>query len=114
LILTHTGFPHLHFFSGGLNYSFNDLVWTMLLEFRHQILLFLNSKLLWTLAIKTIMLWKKSESEMKYRLHVVMCRCELPKLRLLNFEASPFIDLRVTSINEDCLVEMISCKVFPL
>ncbi|KAK2453013.1 hypothetical protein P8452_00685 [Trifolium repens] len=37
-------------------------------------------------------------------------RCELPKLRLLNFEASPFIDLRVTSTNEDCLVEMISCK----
>jgi hypothetical protein len=58
------------------------------------------------------MLWKKSESEMKYRLHVVMCRCELPKLRLLNFEASPFIDLRVTSTDEDCLVEMISCKVF--
>ncbi|CAL5206396.1 unnamed protein product [Lathyrus oleraceus] len=37
-------------------------------------------------------------------------RCELPKLRLLNFEASPFIDLRVTSTDEDCLVEMISCK----
>ncbi|PNX62841.1 hypothetical protein L195_g053200, partial [Trifolium pratense] len=47
---------------------------------------------------------------MKYRLHVVMCRCELPKLRLLNFEAAPFIDLRVTSTEEDCLVEMISCK----
>ncbi|XP_004498600.1 uncharacterized protein [Cicer arietinum] len=37
-------------------------------------------------------------------------RCELPKLRLLSFEASPFIDLRVTSTDEDCLVEMISCK----
>ncbi|KAJ1379099.1 hypothetical protein SESBI_47200 [Sesbania bispinosa] len=37
-------------------------------------------------------------------------RCELPKLRFLNFEASPFLDLRVTSTEEDCLVEMISCK----
>ncbi|XP_024636193.1 uncharacterized protein [Medicago truncatula] len=37
-------------------------------------------------------------------------RCELPKLKLLKFEVSPFIDLRVTSTDEDCLVEMISCK----
>ncbi|XP_061364336.1 uncharacterized protein LOC133307793 isoform X2 [Gastrolobium bilobum] len=37
-------------------------------------------------------------------------RCALPKLRFLNFEAAPLLDLRVTSTNEDCLVEMISCK----
>jgi len=56
-------------------------------------------------------MWKKSEIEI---ITYCMCRCELSKLRLLKFEVSPFIDLRVTSTNEDCLVEMISCKVFPL
>ncbi|KAL9331200.1 hypothetical protein ACSQ67_000810 [Phaseolus vulgaris] len=38
-------------------------------------------------------------------------RCELPKLQFLNFEAAPLLDLRVTSTDEDCLVEMLSCKV---
>ena len=42
-----------------------------------------------------------------------MRRCELPKLQFLNFEAVPLLDLRVTSTDEDCLVEMLSCKVFP-
>ncbi|XP_020204932.1 uncharacterized protein LOC109790220 isoform X2 [Cajanus cajan] len=37
-------------------------------------------------------------------------RCELPKLQFLNFEAAPSLDLRVTSTDEDCLVEMLSCK----
>ncbi|XP_040864770.1 uncharacterized protein [Glycine max] len=37
-------------------------------------------------------------------------RCELPKLQFLNFEAAPLLDLRVTSTDEDCLVEMLSCK----
>ncbi|KAG4382660.1 hypothetical protein GLYMA_14G132000v4 [Glycine max] len=40
-------------------------------------------------------------------------RCELPKLQFLNFEAAPLLDLRVTSTDEDCLVEMLSCKVCP-
>ncbi|XP_059459603.1 uncharacterized protein LOC132189098 isoform X2 [Corylus avellana] len=37
-------------------------------------------------------------------------RCSLPKLKLLNFEAAPVLDLRVTQTNEDCTVEMLSCK----
>lgn len=37
-------------------------------------------------------------------------RCALPKLQFLNFEAAPLLDLRVTSTDEDCLVEMLSCK----
>ncbi|KAK4558701.1 hypothetical protein RGQ29_008120 [Quercus rubra] len=37
-------------------------------------------------------------------------RCFLPKVRLLNFEAAPVLDLRVTPTNEDCTVEMLSCK----
>ncbi|CAJ1972170.1 unnamed protein product [Sphenostylis stenocarpa] len=37
-------------------------------------------------------------------------RCELPKLQFLNFEAAPVLDLRVTSTDEDCLVELLSCK----
>ncbi|XP_050373918.1 uncharacterized protein LOC126791502 [Argentina anserina] len=36
-------------------------------------------------------------------------RCALPKLKLLNFEASPVVDLRVKPTNEDCMVEMLSC-----
>lgn len=37
-------------------------------------------------------------------------RCFLPKVRLLNFEAAPVLDLRVTPTKEDCKVEMLSCK----
>nr|XP_043606478.1 uncharacterized protein LOC122578562 [Erigeron canadensis] len=37
-------------------------------------------------------------------------RCTLPPLNLLNFEVSPVIDLRVTPTDEDCTVEMLSCK----
>ncbi|KAJ6412646.1 hypothetical protein OIU85_018087 [Salix viminalis] len=37
-------------------------------------------------------------------------RCILPKVELLNFEAAPVLDLRVTPADEDCTVEMISCK----
>ncbi|CAL0333038.1 unnamed protein product [Lupinus luteus] len=37
-------------------------------------------------------------------------KCALPKLQFLNFEAAPSMDLRVTSTDEDCLVEMLSCK----
>lgn len=37
-------------------------------------------------------------------------RCTLPPLNLLNFEVSPVIDLRVTPTDDDCLVEMLSCK----
>nr|CCH47217.1 hypothetical protein [Lupinus angustifolius] len=37
-------------------------------------------------------------------------KCALPKLQFLNFEAAPWMDLRVTSTDEDCLVEMLSCK----
>ncbi|XP_043810210.1 uncharacterized protein LOC110608464 isoform X2 [Manihot esculenta] len=37
-------------------------------------------------------------------------RCYLPKLQLLNFEAAPVMDLRVTPTEEDCTVEMLSCK----
>ncbi|KAJ7958675.1 DUF1997 family protein [Quillaja saponaria] len=37
-------------------------------------------------------------------------RCTLPKVQLLNFEAAPSLDLRVTSTDEDCVVEMLSCK----
>lgn len=37
-------------------------------------------------------------------------RCTLPQLSLLNFEVSPVIDLRVTPTDEDCMVEMLSCK----
>ncbi|KAF6155200.1 hypothetical protein GIB67_019726 [Kingdonia uniflora] len=37
-------------------------------------------------------------------------RCALPKMQLLNFEVAPKLDLRVTPTNEDCTVEMLSCK----
>eukprot|EP00257_Ricinus_communis_P017053 XP_015575395.1 uncharacterized protein LOC8277769 isoform X2 [Ricinus communis] len=37
-------------------------------------------------------------------------RCFLPKVQLLNFEAAPVLDLRVTPTEEDCTVEMLSCK----
>lgn len=38
-------------------------------------------------------------------------RCILPKLQLLNFEAAPVLDLKVTPTDESCTVELISCKV---
>ncbi|XP_062097458.1 uncharacterized protein LOC133803428 isoform X2 [Humulus lupulus] len=37
-------------------------------------------------------------------------RCTLQRVKLLNFEAAPVLDLRVTPTNEDCTVEMLSCK----
>lgn len=37
-------------------------------------------------------------------------RCTLPRLNLLNFEVAPVLDLRVTPTDEDCMVEMLSCK----
>ncbi|KAG6774246.1 hypothetical protein POTOM_021598 [Populus tomentosa] len=37
-------------------------------------------------------------------------RCILPKVELLNFEAAPVLDLRVSPSDEHCTVEMISCK----
>ncbi|KAA8521018.1 hypothetical protein F0562_011694 [Nyssa sinensis] len=37
-------------------------------------------------------------------------RCTLPRIRLLNFEVAPVLDLRVTPTTEDCTVEMLSCK----
>ncbi|XP_043713988.1 uncharacterized protein LOC122662423 isoform X2 [Telopea speciosissima] len=37
-------------------------------------------------------------------------RCSLPKIQLLKFEVAPVLDLRVTATNEDCTVEMLSCK----
>ncbi|XP_065881834.1 uncharacterized protein [Euphorbia lathyris] len=37
-------------------------------------------------------------------------RCFLRKLQLLNFEAAPVLELRVTPTEEDCVVEMLSCK----
>lgn len=37
-------------------------------------------------------------------------RCCLQKLRLLNFEAAPVLELRVNTTEEDCTVEMLSCK----
>ncbi|WCJ44378.1 hypothetical protein M5689_025048 [Euphorbia peplus] len=37
-------------------------------------------------------------------------RCFLRKLQLLNFEAAPVLELRVTPTEVDCIVEMLSCK----
>ncbi|KAF4351050.1 hypothetical protein CsatB_008245 [Cannabis sativa] len=37
-------------------------------------------------------------------------RCTLQRLKLLNFEVAPVLDLRVTPTNQDCTVEMLSCK----
>uniref|UniRef100_A0A5B6YLD1 DUF1997 family protein n=1 Tax=Davidia involucrata TaxID=16924 RepID=A0A5B6YLD1_DAVIN len=37
-------------------------------------------------------------------------RCTLPRIQLMNFEAAPVLDLRVTPTTEDCTVEMLSCK----
>ncbi len=52
----------------------------------------------------------KIEFQTKIILHG-LCRCSLPKVQLLNFEAAPVLDLQVTQTNEDCKVEMLSCKV---
>ncbi|KAM7268832.1 hypothetical protein ACFE04_010998 [Oxalis oulophora] len=37
-------------------------------------------------------------------------RCTLSKLELFNFQAAPVIDLRVSSTDSDCTVELLSCK----
>ncbi|KAJ4963333.1 hypothetical protein NE237_023272 [Protea cynaroides] len=37
-------------------------------------------------------------------------RCTLPKIQFLKFEVAPVLDLQVTATNEDCTVEMLSCK----
>ncbi|KAL5558288.1 hypothetical protein UlMin_034499 [Ulmus minor] len=37
-------------------------------------------------------------------------RCTLQNVKLLNFEVAPIVDLRVIPSNEDCTVEMLSCK----
>ncbi|KDP32843.1 hypothetical protein JCGZ_12135 [Jatropha curcas] len=37
-------------------------------------------------------------------------RCILPKFQLLNIEAAPVMDLRVIPTEQDCTVEMVSCK----
>lgn len=39
-----------------------------------------------------------------------MYRCTLQKLQLLNFEVAPIIDLKVTPTDEDCMVELFSCR----
>ncbi|CAN6444926.1 unnamed protein product [Victoria cruziana] len=38
-------------------------------------------------------------------------RCSLQKIHLLNFEVAPVLDLSVTPTSDDCIVEMLSCKV---
>ncbi|WOL19800.1 hypothetical protein Cni_G28602 [Canna indica] len=37
-------------------------------------------------------------------------RCTLHKIQFLKFEVAPVIDLRVTPTDEDCTVEMLSCR----
>ncbi|XAR57653.1 hypothetical protein NMG60_11025888 [Bertholletia excelsa] len=37
-------------------------------------------------------------------------RCTLHKIQLLSFEVAPVLDLRVTPTDEDCIVELLSCK----
>ncbi|XP_020267491.1 uncharacterized protein LOC109842985 isoform X2 [Asparagus officinalis] len=37
-------------------------------------------------------------------------RCTLHRIQLLQFDAVPVVDLRVTPTSEDCKVEMLSCK----
>nr|XP_027123952.1 uncharacterized protein LOC113740598 [Coffea arabica] len=36
--------------------------------------------------------------------------CILPQIQLLNFEVAPVLDLLVRSTEEDCIVELLSCK----
>ncbi|KFK29693.1 hypothetical protein AALP_AA7G166500 [Arabis alpina] len=38
-------------------------------------------------------------------------RCTLPKVQLMSFEVSPVLVLRVTPTQEDCTVELLSCKL---
>lgn len=40
-----------------------------------------------------------------------ICRCTLHKIQFLKFEVAPVLDLRVTRTDEDCTVEMLSCRV---
>ena len=35
----------------------------------------------------------------------------LPKMEILDFEVAPIVDLYVSSNQQECLVEMLSCKV---
>ncbi|KAJ7539370.1 hypothetical protein O6H91_11G089500 [Diphasiastrum complanatum] len=37
-------------------------------------------------------------------------RCFLQKVEILNFEVAPIVDLRVITTNNECIVEMLSCK----
>lgn len=37
-------------------------------------------------------------------------RCTLPKLEILNFEVAPVVDLSVVTDDQECIVEMLSCK----
>ncbi|KAI5078611.1 hypothetical protein GOP47_0006282 [Adiantum capillus-veneris] len=37
-------------------------------------------------------------------------RCTLPKLEILNFEVAPVVDLSVVANEQECVVEMLSCK----
>ncbi|CAA0814938.1 Protein of unknown function (DUF1997 [Striga hermonthica] len=37
-------------------------------------------------------------------------RCVLPQIKFLSFRVSPVLDLQVIPTNEDCVVEMLSCK----
>eukprot|EP00250_Pteridium_aquilinum_P012288 c20628_g1_i1 orf=130-972(+) len=37
-------------------------------------------------------------------------RCTLPKLEILNFEVAPVVDLSVIANEQECVVEMLSCK----
>ena len=34
----------------------------------------------------------------------------LPKMEILDFEVAPIVDLYVSSNQEECVVEMLSCK----
>ncbi|CAH8355711.1 unnamed protein product [Eruca vesicaria subsp. sativa] len=38
-------------------------------------------------------------------------RCTLPKIQLMSFEVSPVLVLRVVPTQEDCTVELLSCKL---
>ncbi|KAH7299014.1 hypothetical protein KP509_25G069500 [Ceratopteris richardii] len=37
-------------------------------------------------------------------------RCTLPKLEILSFEVAPIVDLSVIATEQECIVEMLSCK----
>ncbi|KAF2552675.1 hypothetical protein F2Q68_00037673 [Brassica cretica] len=39
------------------------------------------------------------------------CRCTLPTIQLMSFEVSPVLVLRVIPTQEDCTVELLSCKL---